>query len=241
MLLIGETHCYIDTDYLSASRLKGYAEALFDDFDNSVSRTLILRDYELHLEVEEGSIRAKTGIWAALGVLYVGIGNYGDFFQGVREISSQVKAVGDSFLNSAPEKLGVTPNKVTWKRRDSARLGKLERLFESVARGEVNPAQATKQAIELLEDDHESFPSEIATEVEKSINAIKRYPEQLLLSLPDASNADASPMAYQDDTRRNDKRPKSTPDKSILPSNKLRIEVWREGRDGKRNIRVIEF
>ena len=150
MVHIGETYFHIDVSNLDDEALKSYATSLFHDFDDSAMELLPFQDYEIHLDVEEGSIKGRGTIFAAVGVLYLGVGNFGSFVQGVREISALVKTVGENLIDSAPKKLNLPPEKVTWRRNDSAKLGQLERLFENVRSGVLKPHEATEQAIALL-------------------------------------------------------------------------------------------
>lgn len=236
MLLIGEANCNISISGLSEHELAGYAELLFDDIEQAAERFVRLPDYELHLDVEEGSILTKQRILVGIGTLYFGIGNYGSFIQGVREIKEQVKTVADVFLSSAPDRLSAPRELIIKKNKSSAKLGELDRLFESVANGEMTPRTATDQALKVLEDD-EKPPENLRRDIEKSIAKIKKHPEQV----PFAGEGYETPSGLIVQTQR------VPPKKALLPppaiaiptTNKLRIEVWRESKSGKKNVRIV--
>jgi len=65
---------------------ESYSTNLFDEWEKSVERTLILPDYSISLEVEEGSIKGGGKIAVALSAPYFGIGNYGSFISGLETI-----------------------------------------------------------------------------------------------------------------------------------------------------------
>lgn len=240
MLLIGEALCNISIAPLSQAELAGYAELLFDEIDVAAERFVHLPDYELHLEVEEGSVKARNAILVSLASLYVGIGNYGSFVSGVREIRDQVKAIGDLFLDAAPGRLSVPKEAIVQKKRNPAVLGKLENLFQSVAKGDMSPDDAARLAMDVLADDEEPPPA-LSEEVAHAMANIRRNPQQL----PFVSNgydldtslvtANELPLTRQRKPRQKREMP------PVLPSNKLRVEVWREGKHGKKNIKIVSF
>src|SRR5687767_14650299 len=86
MITLARGYFNLSAPYLSEAELESYAETLFEIFDRAASLTLPLPDYGLALAVEEGSLKGKGRILATGAALYFGIGQFGSFVQGLREI-----------------------------------------------------------------------------------------------------------------------------------------------------------
>lgn len=86
MLNIGQTSFYIRVPSLPREQFESYSTNLFDVWESEVASAIPFDDYALSLEVEEGSITGRGKIAVAAGVLYFGIGNYGDFIGGLETI-----------------------------------------------------------------------------------------------------------------------------------------------------------
>lgn len=234
MISIGEGHFHLESAPLNEKALRAHARHLFKDFDRAASDYLPLEDYGLHLEVEQGSIKGKTIVLASLGALYVGVGQFGSFIQGLREIGSLAKTVNEEVLRQAPSEFNLPQNGTRWRRSDSATLGQLRKLFDSVARGELAPADATRRALELLEDGG-TIPDDFARDLEKAVGEIKLNPQQLDLwrgEIPDLLVSRPLP-------ERRPGLPRSKELAMASSRNRLRIEVHREHKDGKTVVRLI--
>jgi hypothetical protein len=78
---------------LSADELKECSDELFDLWEAQVESELgVLSDYSLYLTVEEGSLKGRSKIYAALGAVYVAVSGYGSLAQGVQLLNSHVGA-----------------------------------------------------------------------------------------------------------------------------------------------------
>src|SRR5690606_35847076 len=80
---------HIDIPSVSKEELESYSSDLFDKWDAYLSEALNLPDFAISLEVEDGSISLRGKIFTGLGTLYVGIGMYGSFVSGLKEIKNQ--------------------------------------------------------------------------------------------------------------------------------------------------------
>ena len=74
MIDIGSTNFIIKVPNLPRDKFEQYSSTLFDEWDTIVERKLIVSDYSISLEIEEGSIKGKGKIAISLGALYFGIG-----------------------------------------------------------------------------------------------------------------------------------------------------------------------
>ncbi|WP_156717518.1 hypothetical protein [Pseudomonas sp. FH1] len=114
MLSIGETDFYIAVPSLPKHKFEKYSKNLFDDWEEYIGKALKLSDYALSLEVEEGSIKGSAKIAAAVGAIYLGIGQYGSFISGLQTIQGQVSSIGDFLATRAasPFQPNVTKPKI---------------------------------------------------------------------------------------------------------------------------------
>jgi hypothetical protein len=109
MLDLGSSEFYLAVPSVPGSELKRLSSSLFDSWEHYVETALSLQDYSLFLQVEEGSVRGLAKIGAAIGVVYMAIGNYGDFVSGVTTIGQQVNATSE-FLSERAGKVFACPD-----------------------------------------------------------------------------------------------------------------------------------
>ena len=210
-----------------------YSTRLFDEWEAYAKKILVLSDYSLLLEVEEGSVKATGKIAAAIGVLYFGIGNYGSFVSGLQTIHNQVSTVGDFLAKRAaiPFKSSGLKPKIR-KRGDS--LSRLQGLFVKVQRGEMTVEQAMRESEALFGDEAATAP-EFMQMLHESFKKAPLFPQQIPL-----------PLGIQQETllpgsgKKRQPRP-FRPKPNLPPSQQFRVEIWRESKKGKRNVRVIKL
>ena len=234
MIDLGTTDFFIGVPSMPRSEFRKYSTRLFDEWEDHVSRTLELPDYSLALEVEEGSVKGAGRIAVVLGTLYLGIGNYGDFIQGIQTIRSQVSSVGDYLAERAagPFKTSGCETKV---RKRSGSLGQLQRLFAKVQRREMTTEEAMLEAEALFGDEAADAPG-FMCELQKALEQTPLFHQQLPL-LPDAAEQD---MEFAIGEKKRKPRPSpSLP--TAPPPQHLRVEVWRDSKNGQRNVRVIQL
>jgi hypothetical protein len=232
MINIGTTDFYFALPHLSKRQLERYSLQLFDFWEGSVESNLLIPDYSLSLEVEEGSIKGRGKIAVVLGALYFGVGNYGSFISGLQIIRDQVVTVSDYLAEQAEQQLDhrAEPAKV---RKRSGTLGSLQRLFVKVQSGEMTPEQATEEAVALIGDDANESPEFMAS-LAQSLQQAPKFHEQVPLPLEGAEDAprDTSPGR--------DRRHRPSVPYWPLPSH-LRVEVWRESKKQKKNFRTTNI
>lgn len=234
MIDLGTTDFFIGVPSMPRSEFREYSTRLFDEWEDYVSRNLELPDYSLALEVEEGSVKGVGRIAVVLGALYVGIGNYGDFIQGIQTIRNQVSSVGDYLAEQAgdPFKASAHETKV---RKRSGSLGQLQRLFAKVQRREMTTEEAMLEAEALFGDEAAEAPG-FMCDLQKSLEQTPLFHQQLAL-LPDATEQD-----LECGTGENRRKPRPSPSlPAVPPSQHLRVEVWRDSKKGQRKIRVIQL
>lgn len=231
MVGIGTTSLYIDVPTLPRDKFELYSTQLFDDWEAHVTNVLKLADYSLVLEVEEGSVKALGKIAAALGVLYVGIGQYGSFITGVQIIQSQARTAGDYLAELAAEPFSTNPKVI--KRGES--LARLQTLFVKVQQRELTVEEAMLESEAIFGSELEEVP-EFVNDLRSSLEMAPLYPVQTELELVDI---DGLPMIATNAKRKRSQVP--VPSNPVPDPDHYRVEIWRENRLSERNVRIIKF
>ena len=234
MISIGSTDFYIDISTLSKEDLEIYATALFDDWEQYVDKTLNLPDYSLSINVEEGSIKAfgKIAIYS-LSALYIGIGQYGSFISGLQTIKHQIDSTQNYFIKRAITPLDTDKQPVVKKRGEV--LVQLQNLFQKVEQGKLSVDDAMARAEKILGTNIENSP-EFMNDLENALRISSCIPEQIELFEHEINKA--KPMLKQLNPSRN----KPSKPKTPLPiEDHYRVEVWRDTKKGKKNVRIISL
>jgi hypothetical protein len=227
MLTIGQTRFDIRVPSLPRDRFESYSTNLFDVWEREVAGSLPFDDYSLSLEVEEGSIRGKGKIAVAAGVLYFGIGNYGDFVSGLETIYGQVTYLGERLFQSARSPVGGNSSRAS-KRTSAGAVSSMRRLFEGVRSGSLSVDDAMNEFQTLLGDEL-AENSKFVEDMRSQLEAAPSYPEQLSLARDDWEEGDLSDLP-----QRIPRSPRRKPEPS--PEH-FRIEIWRESRNDRRKVK----
>lgn len=230
MIDLASTDFSIDVPALDGDRLEAYASGLFESWEVWLEAGLPLADYAVRLEVSQGSFKGVGRVAAAVAVLYAGIGQYGSFRSGVREIYQDLKRASDFLSEHA-----VAPFSAQGRPDMRAKLGpgavtQLENLFRRVERGQLDPNRAADAAIELFENDlnvEPEFLRSLAQALRETVVAAQQVP--LFESTPD--DDDAAPSSRR-------KRP-SAPAAPVPALPRVEIAIWRETKRGLKQVKVL--
>ncbi|MEE7627458.1 hypothetical protein V3O24_14910 [Methylobacter sp. Wu8] len=233
MIDIGTTSFLIKVPSLPREEFERYSTNLFDEWEKRVEKSLILPDYAISLEIEEGSIKGGGRIAVTLGALYFGIGSYADFISGLETIRGQVSFVSDALFESAKSPFGS--GSVNAKARKSGgTLSRLHSLFEKVQRGALTADEAMIEATALFGEEGNEVP-EFIDELQHQLRNVPRYPEQLSLTGEGWDKSDG-------DLSRTTKRPPQRPRPKPVPINQqYRIEIWRESKKDKKHVKLVNL
>lgn len=232
MIEIGSIGFLIKVPSLPEKDFELYSSKLFDQWESNVENSLILPDYSISLEVEEGSISGKAKIAAAVGAIYMGVANYGGFISGLQTIRSQISYVNNLLVDSAKQPFTCSKKDLTVRNRGGA-LTKLQFLFHKVQKGELTADEATLYAIELFGAEAENVPGFIA-QLKNEFESARKHPEQL--NLIDYENEECESLL---------KNPPKKPSKIRSPkpapaSQQFRIEIWRESKKAKKHMKLTK-
>jgi hypothetical protein len=235
MVNIGSTDFYINVPSLPRGEFEEYSTQLFDDWENHVDSVLKLSDYSLSLNVEEGSVKAVAKIAATtLGVLYIGIGQYGSFISGLKTIESQVHSANNYFGQRAavPFEYSRVKSRVI-KRGES--LTRLRNLFKKVQRREITVEEAMLASKGIFGSEIETVPG-FMVDLKESFEQTPLSPQQMQLPLAGVEDEILLP-----DTEKPTKSRPTQPREPVPVPELYRVEVWRESKKGKRNVRVVNL
>jgi len=229
MLNIGQTSFDISVPSLPADEFEFYSTNLFDVWEKEIKKAMSFGDYAISLEVEEGSIKGKGKIAVAAGVLYFGIGNYGDFIGGLEAIYSQVTYIGEQLFQSAKSPVGGNSVRAT-KRTNAGAVSTMRRLFEGVRSGSLSVDQAMEEFEKMLGDELPEN-ADFVKEMRGQLEAAPSYPEQLSLVQDDWEEGEL----LEPPRSPRSPRPKPTP-----PQEQLRIEIWRESKNDRKHVKFTK-
>lgn len=233
MALIGSTDFYIGVRSLPKRQFEEYSAHLFDEWEIYVDQELQLPDYSLLLVVEEGSVKAVGRIAAALGVLYIGIGQYGSFISGLQIIHGQVRTVS-GYLGEragAPFQSSKAKPRI---RRNGESLARLQTLFVKVQKGELSVDDAMAES-ERLFGYELNEAVDFKNELKLSLEQAPLLPKQLPLPLVDVDGDEI----YLSETQRKPRSPLPRTPTPAPDPDLYRVEIRRESRRGKRDVRVV--
>ena len=232
MIELGTTSFYIQIPSLPSRELESFSTSLFDTWEGDVERALDLNDYALSLRIEEGSVKGLGKIATALGALYIGIGQYGSFVNGLQVIRSQVQtattALTDNALSRLPE-----PSEAPKIRRSGAVLAKLHTLFHKVQRGQLSADDAMRKASALLGDDGAGSP-EFMSALQSALQDAPLFPQQISLPYTPPDGA----ATELDRRQRVPAPPQPLP---LPPVDHFRVEVWRDSKKSQRHVSLIKI
>ena len=174
MIDIGNTDFLIAVRSLAKNDFEVYSNRLFDTWDNYIEKSLKVPDYSVSLQIEEGSIKGKGKIAVAIGALYFGIGNYGDFVSGLQTIRGQVSYLHSKLVESAALPFHSNNAQTTY-RNSGGVLSHLNRLFQKVQKGELTAEQAMVEAERIIGDEANSSP-EFMQKLNEALERAPKHP-----------------------------------------------------------------
>ncbi|RYJ60768.1 hypothetical protein [Pseudomonas songnenensis] len=226
MINIGSTDLYINVPSLPLEDFKNYSTRLFDEWEEHVRKTLSLPDFYLALDVQEGSISAKSRILVGATALCGFLASYGAISSGVKNLYEDVAAIGSYLGVIAAAPFPNFPGKPRVRSRGEA-LSKLNTLFVKVSNGTISPDEAMLQAEKVLGVNADDSP-EFTRALKDSFHST---PSQILLPL---ENGEVNSVLDDHDDRRD-----PFPSRKRIPAirqEQYRVEIWRESRSSQRNV-----
>ncbi|ARU28484.1 hypothetical protein [Cellvibrio sp. PSBB006] len=230
MLDLGSTDFNLSIASVAASQLEVLSNSLFDEWDAYVDQALILPDYSLFLQVEEGSIIGRGHIMAGAKALVIGLTAYGGLMSGVDIVNKQLKST-NRFLAEQAQTIFACPDSRATVRKRGGAPASLQRLFSRVQRGELTPDEATILAQSILGEDESEIPGFFEV-LSKAFHECPNLPKQE--QLPFDELVEELPIELIN--KKAPKTPKPRPPN--IPALHYRVEVWRESKGNRKQTKV---
>ncbi|MFT7389315.1 MAG: hypothetical protein ACI8VC_002581 [Candidatus Endobugula sp.] len=228
MINIGTTDFYLDVPSLPVEEFESYSSRLFDDWETYVGDVLKLPDYYLALDVQEGSISAKSKILVGAAGICTFLASYGSISSGAKNLYSDIQAVGDFLGVTAAAPFPEANSKPKIRNRGGA-LTKLQSLFVRVANGSLTPDEATILARNIFGEDVPDFMQQLQESLENTPSQLSLPIEDTEMELNVTSSSDKDP----------DRKPVTPKERiPVIRLDQYRVEIWRESKRSERNIRV---
>lgn len=233
MIGIGSTNIYIDIPSLSRDELERYSKALFEEWEAYVDSHLELSDYSLSLSVEDGSVKTIGKIAVGISALYIGIGQYGSFVSGLKTIKQQVTDVSEYLGQRSVAPFSDQRISPKVQKRGEA-LSKLEGVFKKVENGVITTEEAMEESKAIFGEVEEA--PEFFENLESTLMEVPANPseDQLEIAFPEEEH-----QKLPEKQEPPKKRPKA-PKNPAPPIDHYRVEVWRDSRKDRLNVRVTK-
>ena len=230
MLDLGSTDFNLSIASVDASQLEVLSNSLFDEWDAYVDQALVLPDYSLFLQVEEGSIIGRGQIMAAAKALVIGVTAYGGLMSGVDIVNKQLKST-NKFLAEQAQTIFACPDSRATVRKRGGAPASLQRLFSLVQRGELTPDEATILFQSILGEDESEIPGFLEV-LSKAFHECPNLPKQEQLRF--AEIVEETPIELIN--KKAPKTPKPRP--PDIPPLHYRVEVWRESKGNRKQTKI---
>ena len=228
MINIGTTDFYLNVESLPIEEFEAYSTELFDEWEEYVSNVLNLPDYYLALDVQEGSISAKSKILVTATALCGFLATYGSISSGVKNLYSDINTIGNYLGDRASAPFPEANEKPRVRKRGEA-LSKLESLFVRVGNGSISVDEAMTLAEKVLGEE----ASEVPQFMEELKSSLEKTPSQIQLPIEEPEFLPA--LSEKEDDRKPSKPKPKTP---VIRPDQYRVEIWKESKRSKRNVRV---
>jgi hypothetical protein len=186
--------------HVDKNAFKHYAIDLFGSWEALLAENLKLDDYYIELKVSEGSTHAEAIVYlTSIGEYLFGASAlYLTLHHTVHAIIKDVNLASTGFTKLADNRGKA---KVLSTRRGTGEPGKVVKIYEGVAGGELTAMDASIAAARHLSDtpqDFERLKDRFLLEFED----VRRYPEQLVLIPEGEEKRDVEPIAQRQRPRR---------------------------------------
>jgi len=144
---IGEIYFKFDLEFSEENKT-----LLKKVFSNKVkvidSKTIFLSGQtKISIEFDEGSLKTRIKFWGNLAtIIYIAIGEYGSFRQGIREIIFDINNISEYIINSTKREPTIGM-KIIRIKKGYGIIGKINEILERIDRLENNINNMSKQEI----------------------------------------------------------------------------------------------
>ena len=175
---IGETYLKLDFEFsesnkillkeIYSKKLKGISKEFFKSSEIKVS-----------IEFDKGSLKTKIRVWGLVATIYIGIGQYGSFRQGVREIIQDIHGLSEYVIQAIENEQPIGPEHIIRIEKRTGLSGRINNIYNRIDRLERKLNDLSQNEIR---DELNSIKQEISNITSILPDDIQ---QQLLDELPD--------------------------------------------------------
>lgn len=220
---------------LTDAELRELALRLFDIAERGAREHIRIPGVETSLELEEGSLTARTRFMAYAAGVVTFLNFYGGIREGADYVARDVLAAGKYVVEHLPAAAGVQEKDVVSSRRSPTLSRRVERILRAVEEGQINAEEGTRRVVRLLEpEDDAAVPPELVNTWEAELNAAQTEQYENI-SRSEIRAEQPAIQALPPD--RSAKYPPQAPKQQHFPHPPRRIEVVREGPERRKVVR----
>lgn len=188
LYIIGETYIKFDFEYSESNKSK-IKEAYLAQIGLVSSEYLNKEQvYKISIEFEKGSLKTRIVLWGTF--IYMGIGNYGSFRAGVREIINDVRQFSEVVINKIDDGPDISENDIIRSQKRIGLPGRLQELYSKIDiyERDIHKLSSAQQQAEL---------NAIKTEIASLIELLSTPDKQAFLNDLDAIYSQNLPQPNQ--------------------------------------------
>jgi hypothetical protein len=149
LYIIGETYIKFDFEYSDLSKSlikKAYLEQVgLKSRDFLKAKELI----KVSIEYDKGSTKTRIIIWGTVVNIYLGIGKYGDFKSGIREIINDVKSFSTYVIDHIDDDPNINQNDILNTQRRTGLPGRINELYKQIESLEQNLNDLSNNEVQI--------------------------------------------------------------------------------------------
>lgn len=163
---IGETYLKFDFEFIEQNQIL-IKEAYLKNVEN-ISQDFLKSSevIKISIEFEKGSLKTKIKIWGLAATLYIGIGQYGSFRQGVREIVQDVKNLSEYVVDNFENEPLIGDERIIRYEKRTGLTGRINNIYKRIDKLERQLNTLSQQEIRI------------------ELNSIKQDISNILILLP---------------------------------------------------------
>lgn len=136
LIKIGETYLKFDFEYNKSNQDK-VKEAFLTQVDQLSNEVLKGRKFfKISIEYDKGSLKTRIVVWGT--AIYLGIGLYGSFRAGVREIINDVNSFSDIVIERIDDGPNINQNNIIRTEKRTGLTGRIQDLYNRIDKLERN-------------------------------------------------------------------------------------------------------
>ena len=129
---IGET--YLKFDFEFNEQNKAIIKKTFSKYYMVISKELLeYSDFvKVSIEFDKGSLKTRIRIWGLVATIYIGVGQYGSFRQGVKQIIVDVKNFSEYVINNFEKEPQIGTKRIIRYEKRTALTGRIYDIYRSI-------------------------------------------------------------------------------------------------------------